>query len=228
MKKFVLALSAAALALGAGGAYAAAGKANRGLGPQGDMTWAEMQAKAGTMFDRMDVNHDGVINQADRDARKLEMFDKIDTNHDGMISKDEFLAAKRPDRPGPDAPRMAGAGGPGMTGPGGPGGPGMAGPGRGRHSHGMRGGPDGMGMMLMRMADANKDGSVTRAEFDAAVKAHFDEVDTNHDGKITRAERMAAHQKMRAEMRAKMGKNAPAGAPDGDMPPPPPPGDDDE
>lgn len=231
MKKFVLALSAGALALGAGAfAYAQAGQP--GGGPVGDLTLAQVQAKADAEFAKLDVNHDGVINQADRDAmraaRKTEMFAEIDTNHDGSISKDEFMAAKGPhgDRgPGMGQPGM-GQPGMGQPGMGGPGGQGMRGPGkRGHGMRGGRGGHGGMGMMMLRMADANNDGSVTRAEFDAAVKTHFAQVDTNHDGKVTKAERQAFH----AQMRGKMGqrwKNR-AGMPGGDMPPPPPQGDED-
>lgn len=60
--------------------------------------------------------------------------------------------------------------------------------------------------MMMRdpllMADANKDGVVTREEMTASVAARFAKLDTNKDGTITLEERLAA----RAAMREKMGK----------------------
>ena len=201
MNKFVLGLSAAALALGGGAAFAQSG--GPGHGPAGDMTWAQMQAKAAKMFDKLDVNHDGVINEADREAKKAEMFDRIDTNHDGMISKAEFMAAKG--RHGDRGPGMAREGGQ-------PGQPGMA---MGKHGH--HGGHGGMGMMMLHMADANHDGQVTKAESMPAAKAHFDKVDTNHDGVITKAERDAAHAAMRTKWQDRR-----AGMPGGNMAPPPP------
>lgn len=214
MKKIVLGISAAALALGAGALYAAAPE-----GPAGDVTWAEAKAKADEMWAKLDVNKDGKLDQADRDAKVLQKFDAIDTNHDGSISRDEFLAHHNAMR------------GPGVDGPG-------AGPGEGHRWHrGGRGGPQGRGPgpdgpamhggmmgspgMVLRMADANKDGVVTKAEYDAAVKAHFDRVDTNHDGKISKEERKAARDAMRA--RFGRGPGGPGAAGD-DAPPPPPPG----
>ena len=41
--------------------------------------------------------------------------------------------------------------------------------------------------------DTNKDGVVSKAEFDAAHNKHFKEIDTNHDGKISLSELEAAH-----------------------------------
>jgi len=41
--------------------------------------------------------------------------------------------------------------------------------------------------------DTNKDGVVTKAEFDAGHAKHFKAMDANHDGKITVAEMEAAH-----------------------------------
>ncbi|WP_292960234.1 EF-hand domain-containing protein [Novosphingobium sp. UBA1939] len=218
MKKIVLGISAAAFALGAGALYAAAPE-----GPAGDVTWAEAKAKADEMWAKLDVNKDGKLDQADRDAKVMQKFDAIDTNHDGAISRDEFLAHHNAMRgPGADGPRADGPG----AGPaeghrwhrGGRGGPQGRGPGPdGPGMHGaMMGGPG----MVLRMADANKDGVVTKAEYDAAVKAHFDRVDTNHDGKISKEERKAARDAMRA--RFGRGPGGP-GAPGGDMPPPPPP-----
>jgi Ca2+-binding EF-hand superfamily protein len=62
------------------------------------------------------------------------------------------------------------------------------------------GSPGHRGHMMFEMLDANKDGTVTRAEATAAAEKHFAEVDTNKDGVISQAERDA----MRARMRDKM------------------------
>lgn len=183
MKKTTLAMSAAVAALAGTVVYAAA--------PMGDtsMTRAEAVAKATEMWAMMDVNKDGVINAADRDARRAQMFDRIDINKDGSISREEFNAAHPTDGKMGDAMGQAHKGPHDGHGP--DGGPGM--------KDGMHKGPM-MGMMLMRMADTNKDGTVTRAEFDAAVKQHFDTVDANKDGTITTAERRAAHAQMKQQM----------------------------
>ncbi|MEO0030706.1 MAG: hypothetical protein RIS94_464 [Pseudomonadota bacterium] len=213
MRKFTLAAAASALALAGTAAYfVTPALAQMDMsGKDRTITWTDAKAKADEAWTRLDVNKDGKLDQADRDAKMVEMFDKIDTNHDGAISRDEFLAHHRAmmmnhdkdGHPGPDGrPPMAGMDHEGHDGHEGHGGPGGM----------MDRGP----MHLLEMADANKDGTVTRAEYDAAVKAHFDAADTNHDGKITPEERRAAFGKMRARDGESM--HPPMG---GQMPPPP-------
>ena len=201
MKKFTLALTVAALAIGgtaAGVVYAQQDGAMGGghksgmhgmmADPFGDatITRADAQAKAAAMFDKMDLNHDGKLDAADRAIRIGEHFDKMDANHDGVLSKQEFIAAH-------EQAMAAHEGHEGMKRPGheGPGhdGPGMKGPemmGHGMMEHGM------MGM------DANGDRTVTRDEFVAGALKRFDAADANHDGKLTKEERLAA---FRAHMR---------------------------
>ena len=57
------------------------------------------QAKSAERFDRMDVNKDGYIDQADRQARaeqrRAEWFAKADTNKDGKLSPAELEAARK-------------------------------------------------------------------------------------------------------------------------------------
>jgi len=66
---------------------------------------------------------------------------------------------------------------------GGWGGPGMmGGPG------GMMGGPGGPGGMMLRLADADGDGTVTRAEFDTFHALGFKAMDPDGDGQVTRDE----------------------------------------
>lgn len=44
---------------------------------------------------------------------------------------------------------------------------------------------------MMMMADANKDGAITKAELTAALEARFAKMDVNKDGQITQADRDA-------------------------------------
>ncbi len=51
--------------------------------------------------------------------------------------------------------------------------------------------------------DADKDGTVTKKEFEAAHMKKFDSMDANKDGKITKEEKMQAHKdKMKSEEKA--------------------------
>lgn len=218
MKTFALGLSALAIATGVTTALCAAApaaqetpaadapKAGRGIDADGDgaITLAEVRARADKAWTRLDLNGDGKIDQADRDARELKRFDAIDANHDGAISRDEYLADRRAaaariearmdrrgardgeadmapppppmgedaDEDGPPPPAM----GPGMMGP------------------GMMGGQGPMAFLLGGPAgkDVAKDGIVTRAAYDAAIKSRFDKADRNHDGKLSRDEIRAA------------------------------------
>lgn len=62
-------------------------------------------------------------------------------------------------------------------------------------------GPGAAGFALLQH-DANGDGRVTRAEFDAAQKARFDGVDANKDGSATPAEFKASHEAKAGAMSA--------------------------
>jgi len=203
MKKLTLVLSAATLALAGTVLYAEAPAMGGGhkmmmMDPMGDktVTRAEAAAKADEVFARLDANHDGKLDKADREARLVERFNAIDSDHNGAISKDEFIAAhqRQPGMMGHEGMRPEGMGHEGM----------------GRRM--------GAGMMMMRMADANKDGAITKDEFTAAALKHFDMADANHDGKLTPEERKAAMAKMHARMG---GMHQMGGHDMGDMPPPP-------
>lgn len=199
MHKFILTVSLAALALG-GTAYA---HGMKGMGDK-DITRAEAQAKCAEMFARMDVNKDGLLNDADQTARMGQMFDSLDTDKNGSISREEFNAAHagmgmghdggmgHMDMPmgKPDGMKMgegAMEGGHGQMG-------GMGAMG------GMSHGDHPRGDMMMKMADKNGDGSVSAAEFTEAHLAMFDKADTNKDGTLTAAERKAAMAKMMSGM----------------------------
>ncbi len=193
MKKTILAASAAILAI-SGVAYAAAPDETGGKFDRNQpVTMADAKAKADAMFAKMDVNNDGQINQADRQAKVAEHFAKLDADGNGSLSLEEF--STRPER----GKRMRGEGkrGDRMAMHGQRGGE--------RGHHGKRGGMRGHGGMMMmgKMADANNDGTVTKAEFDAAFTKHFSEMDADGDGTVTPEERKAAHEKMREQFRAK-------------------------
>ncbi|QGN54996.1 EF-hand domain-containing protein [Novosphingobium sp. Gsoil 351] len=193
MKKFTLAAAAATLAMSATALIAAPGDAKRGPDANGDgtITRAEVQAQVAERFAKADANGDGVLNEADKAARTGQMFDRIDTDKNGSISRAEFLAAHS-GAGGEHAGMDHGA----MFGPG-----------------GRPGGRMGGAGMMLRMADTNNDGAVTRDEALAAALKSFDRMDANKDGQVNRAERQAAMQAMGARMRGN--------GPGGDMPPPP-------
>lgn len=166
----------------------------------GVITQAEVRTQAQTMFARMDVNKDGKIDKADREARMAERFKKLDTDGSGEVSLAEMTAAREA-REAKRAERMsmraeAGKGEPGAR----QGGKWRGGPGkgmRGGHGGGMRGG-------MMRM-DANKDGAITLAEFEAGALERFKRQDTNNDGQVTKAEREAAREAMKQRWQEKRG-----------------------
>lgn len=224
MNTTFLTLSAAALALTGTAAIADHhGKHNPDANGDGVVTLDEVRTQSAAMFTKMDANGDGVLNAEDRAAHRAEMFAKADTNGDGELSQAEMKAMhearkeRREERREARAERREGrmaehfakmdtdnSGGlsademramheaRGERGP----------RDRKRGMRGMRGGAGGPHGM-MRMADSDGDSSVTRAEFDAGVAAHFAKADANSDGQITAEERKAAHEAMRAEWKAK-------------------------
>lgn len=176
-KKIILLSSLGAVALAGGAAFAAQGGALSG-GPMkridangdGNVTRAEVTAHVEKRFARADANGDGSITEADRtarmEARGERRFERLDADKNGSISRAEWDA-------GIDARAER------------------------REARGHHGGRHHARMMRAgfhaRMADTNKDGTVTKAEAQAAALAMFDRVDTNKDGTITAAEREAAH-----------------------------------
>lgn len=183
MRRLTLSIGAAALA--ATGIAIAAPAIAQGMG-KADMTRAQVEAKAGERFAKMDANGDGVINAADREARRAKAFEKLDTDNNGSISKAEFDArhAARAERGGKRA--------------------GHAGMQDGKRGHRMGGrGKVGGGMAMAKMADTNGDNAISRAEFTAAALKRFDRADADGNGTVTQAERKAAHEAMRAQMQAR-------------------------
>lgn len=163
----------------------------------GALSRAELTAALDARFARMDGDKDGKVTKSDRDAQRAARLDKrfasLDADASGQISKAEFAAghdkARRGDRQG------------------------AGGRDGGRHMRG-HGGPRGgkMGMMgggFGGRADADKDGTLTRAEFMAGPLVMFDKADANKDGTVTAAEQQAARASMREQWKAR--KAQPAG-----------------
>ncbi|QHD68305.1 calcium-binding protein [Sphingobium yanoikuyae] len=174
----------------------------------GTITKAELTASLEARFAQLDANKDGKLTKEDRDIRRQQRLDErfaaLDTDKNGQISKAEYQAGHQPraDR-GPEAGK-----------PGGPdgkrwGGRGHGGPGRGM----MHRGPG--------FGDADKDGTMTKAEFMAGPLAMFDKADANKDGKVTAEEMKAARQAMRGPGRGH--DRGPGRGPGADQAPPPPP-----
>jgi hypothetical protein len=206
MRKLTLTLLAGAAALAVGSAACA--QDGPAPAPAQGMTRAQVEQRTAAAFDKLDANHDGKLDKADRDARQAErqkaVFDRLDANHDGSVTYEEFTAMH-------DRMRGGGADGPG-NGPDGRFGrfqghrPGMAFAGR---RPGMSG-PDGHrpGMFgpggqadFFRTADANHDGEITKDEFVGAALQRFDRLDTNKDGTVTPDEAQAARHDMRQQWR---------------------------
>ena len=184
MKTWIIGLSLATIA--AGSAYAVESqRGNPDRDGNGILTRAEAEAKASAMFARMDANKDGQIDATDRAARKAARFDAIDADKNGQISRAEFTA-ERPHR-------MKGHGA------------GMQGDELGG-DHRM-GGRRHRGHMMGAMADADKNGAITQAEFTAAAALRFDRTDANKDGQVTKEERQA----LRGQMRQQRRERAPQG-----------------
>jgi Ca2+-binding EF-hand superfamily protein len=182
--------------------------------PKRPITKAEMLARADARFDRMDTDKDGQLDANERKAgaeaaraamaerKGGEMADfmpgagrrggmagegmlqRIDTNGDGMISKAENRAAAeaRFARMDANGDGTIGADERGKR--------------RWKRGEGRRGGdatqggpgPMAGGKRHSMKADANSDGVITRAEFDASNAARFAAMDINKDGKIDASE----------------------------------------
>jgi len=207
------------------------------LNHDGKVTWDEINKVMGDRFASASGGH-GALTEAQFADIHLDkvhqgsdrMFQKIDWNNDGKITREEFLNAEhmsfnRMDRrgtgevscaPHAHAAKANEAKDAGVSPP---------------HRHpGFR---HARGMGFCATYDANKDGKVTRAEFDTAVNAKFDKyaksggisragffqiaaekvrnmearrfsrLDTNHDGKLTLAEFEAPQKKMFDRLDAK-------------------------
>ena len=187
MKKTILALTGVGLLAGT------AALAQPGGETTGPMTRADVTQKSADMFQKMDLNSDGVLDLSDQELRRQQRIAKIDTDGNNAISKAEREAAREArqakraewreergiegERRGFGKRKMRRGG--------------M----RDHHGRGMGGGG-----MAMR-ADADGDGRVSLQEFQTQALARFDKADANSDGTVTAEERKAAREAHRAAKR---------------------------
>ncbi len=120
------------------------------------------------MLARVDTNGDGLISKAENRAAVEARFARMDADKDGAIEAGE--------RRGPGMGKRDGMG------------KDMGGKrGEGRRMARREGrGPGGPGGMML--ADTNKDGAISRAEFDAMSAQRFARLDANQDGRLDAGE----------------------------------------
>lgn len=139
---------------------------------------------ASAMFERLDLNHDGQVTEAEAQTARAQRLKErakaaakpqtggfgrrlahADSNKDGVITRAEFdaMAGRMHERM---AHRQAKGGG---------------------HGH------------ILAMADTDKDGRISKAEAEQMALRHFDRADLNHDGTMTPDERRQMRQQMRAQ-----------------------------
>ncbi|MFL0354968.1 calcium-binding protein [Erythrobacter sp. GH1-10] len=233
MRKTILTLTGATLALGGTGVALADHHRGKGIESRGPMaadtdgdgiiTLAEAKAQGAERFARMDVNGDGAINREDREARRAARFAAADTDGNGELTAEEMNVAheaRRAERAERRAERQArrferldadNSGGlseaelDAAKQARGEARAGHRGK-RGEMRRGGRGGPRHHAMRMLRQADADGDKTVTRAEFDAAIEARFAKVDSDGSGTITAEERKAAMATMKERMQERRGK----------------------
>lgn len=181
MRKLTISLLAGATVLAASGAALAQDRPAR----DADMSRSAAEQRAAEAFQRMDANGDDKVDSADREARHKAHFDRIDADGNGSLSYAEFAAmhgkqgGERAGRSGKhDGPRM-----------------------------GMRGMRSGHAMGMHGISDADKDGTLTQAEFTAAALARFDAADVDKNGTLTAAERKAQRDQMRSQWRERRGQH---------------------
>jgi EF hand/EF-hand domain pair len=186
-KKLTIGLAFGAMVIG-GTAFAAhAAHSPADANGDGVVTRAESQALATQRFALLDANKDGKLDPADRAAAPQAIFAQIDTDKNGQISQAEFDAARM---------QRMGAGGQGMRG-------GWRDGGGHGGRHGGRGdGFGGRGAAMIALADTNKDGAVSQAEFAVRAQQRFDAIDGDKNGQLSAAERIAARMTLRGRWNA--------------------------
>jgi hypothetical protein len=175
------------------------------ISPAGEPFRAEPGAPypVAVWFAGADADHDGVLTREEFVADSLRFFDKIDGDHNGVVDGFEVSAYETQVAPEILQGFQGGGEGPGARGQGGP-----RGQGGGHRGGGPRGGGGGkrggglMGGMLqgatpysllaepepVMASDGDFDRRITRAEAAKAAKARFALLDKDGDGKLRLAE----------------------------------------
>jgi hypothetical protein len=178
------------------------------ISPAGEPFRAEPGAPypVAVWFAGADADHDGALTRDEFTADALRFFDKLDGDHNGVI--DGFEVSTYETQVAPEILQgfQGGGEGPGMRGQGGPRGQGGHGGGRrgggGHPGGGKRGGGGPMGGMLqgatpysllaepepVSASDGDFDRRITRAEATKAAKARFALLDKDGDRKLSLAE----------------------------------------
>ena len=134
----------------------------------------------GGLFKTADTNKDGVVDQAEFQASRDSWFAKLDTNKDGFVTSDELKAigeqmrAKWQEKHPEQA--QGGTQGNGT---------------QGTQPDASRG--ERMVQHVLAKVDADKDGKISKAEFDTESAGLFKRLDKNADGKIASDEVPARH-----------------------------------
>jgi Ca2+-binding EF-hand superfamily protein len=234
MKKLLLGGVAAATIIAAGTAFADTAQASKTVSqtsakpahkrpPMRSATRADVQARVGTIFARLDTNHDGFITKEELSARDAareqraqqraarfdpsKFFDRLDLNHDGKVTTAEAESARSQHSKAkggkPAEARAAAFGGLFERADTNRDGVitraefdvvGQKMKARVQHAGMARGG---MEARMFDTSDANKDGRISLSEMQQAALARFDRLDLNHDGAISKEERQKAHQQFK-------------------------------
>lgn len=142
-----------------------------------DMTRQQVIDRTDARFQTLDANSDGRFtpeeSRAEREARRAQridrMFERLDANRDGSITRAE-MAEARPMRRGRMGARMPGP----------------------------RRGGVGAGMANRRFGEQ---GFITRDQMRERALARFDRIDADRNGTVTAAERQAAREARRDQRR---------------------------
>ncbi len=160
-----------------GGPGGPGGGPGGGGGRGGGFNMAGMLASG--LFTQADADKNGKLSKTEFAGLAGTWFDKIDTKKAGKLTQEEFSGGM--DGVLPEINPFGGGGG------------GQRGPGAGRGPGGQRGGNEGMGFGIGRMVgpafftagDADKDGSLTRAELSDTFGKWFASWDTNKTDALT-------------------------------------------
>lgn len=131
----------------------------------------DREQRAERMLNRLDTDKDGKISQAEMLARASQAFERFDTDKNGVVTKAEVDAKREAFRDARKAYRAVKA---------------TEGEARDTARAALRDARmDRMGLRMFERADADKNGSLTKAEMETAANAMFKKRDRNGDGFIT-------------------------------------------